>query len=63
MVDTPERTTGRLNFKGDIRSRVTARGYDTPHGFMIPESIEYNEERDLTTIEFVHFRDYLKGEE
>jgi hypothetical protein len=49
--DTPE--DGRLNFKGDIRSTVTPRIYDTTDGPMFPASASYDPETDTTTLHLV----------
>lgn len=49
-------TAGKLNFKGDIRSTFQPRVYVTAHGLMAPEAVEYDEERDVTTMHLAPVR-------
>lgn len=52
-MPTQHRTEGRLNFKGDVRTTIQPRVYDTAHGVMVGESVSYDEDTDLTTLHLV----------
>jgi hypothetical protein len=45
---------GQLNYRGDIREGMNPRVMDSPkHGPVLPAVVEYDEERDITTVGFV----------